>query len=88
VVANGPLAVERGSYQLDATPKAGAPKGTLAIHDAGKYLQRWQLVNGRWLLADQEWNSDRPLSMAAAPAKATAKKSGAKAPAKGTKKKR
>ena len=89
VVANGPMAVERGTYQLQANPKKGAPKGTPAIDDTGKYLQHWELVNGNWTIVEQTWNSDKPLGPpAAAPAKKPAAKATAKAPARSTKKKK
>ena len=88
VVANGPLAVERGTYQLDANPRQGAPKGTPAIHDAGKYLQHWELVNGQWMIVEQAWNSDKPMGMPApATGKAAAKKPAGKTQGKTSRKK-
>jgi hypothetical protein len=39
--------------------------------DSGKYLVRWVQQNGKWLLAQDIWNSDLPAPMPpAAPAKA------------------
>ncbi|MBI4501378.1 MAG: DUF4440 domain-containing protein [Gemmatimonadetes bacterium] len=71
VVANGPLAVERGTYQLQLNPKQGAPKGTPAVMETGKYLTHWELVNGSWKIVSDIWNSDQP---PAGPVAASAKK--------------
>jgi hypothetical protein len=49
------MAVERGRWNF--TPNAGAPIPA----DSGKYLTRWDRVEGRWLIADVTWNSDVPL---------------------------
>lgn len=101
VVANGPVAVERGTYVYQFTPKAGAKAPmNVAVNDTGKYLVHWQKVNGDWLIADDIFNSDRPAgpppaaskaSPSKAPTKAATKaptKSTTKAPAKATTKKR
>jgi len=56
VVANGPMAVERGTYHFTFTPTRGP-----AQPDSGKYLVHWHKVNGTWLLADDIWNSDAPM---------------------------
>lgn len=61
VVANGPLAIERGTYTISFTPGRNAPRGTRAMSDRGKYLVHWHLVNGDWLMVDDMWNSDNPL---------------------------
>lgn len=85
VVANGPVAIERGTYVMELTPKAGSRAP--AMSDTGKYLVHWQKVSGEWQIADDIFNSDRPAA-APAPAKATkaparsATKAPAKAPAK------
>jgi ketosteroid isomerase-like protein len=99
VMANGPVAVERGTYVYQFTPKAGAKAPmNVAVNDTGKYLVHWQKVNGDWQIADDIFNSDRPAGPApaaskAAPSKAPSKaatkaptKAPAKAPAKTTKK--
>lgn len=65
VVANGDLAVERGTYSLVFTPP-GAPA---AITDTGKYLVRWHRMDGKWLLEDDIWNSDLPAMPMGPPAK-------------------
>ena len=89
IVANGPLAVERGTYQLQANPKKGAPKGTPTLNDTGKYLQHWELVKGNWMIMVQAWNSDMPLGTpAASPAKKAPAKPAAKAPARSMTKKK
>ena len=56
VTANGPLALERGTYSFTFTPP-GAPA---PVTDTGKYLVHWHQVDGKWLLADDIWNSDLP----------------------------
>jgi ketosteroid isomerase-like protein len=83
VIANGPIALERGTFTLAFTPKAGAkPPMNVAIADTGKYLVHWQKVSGDWQLADDIWNSDKPAGpppAAKAPARSTATKAPAKA---------
>ena len=61
LVANGPMAVERGRYLLNLTPGPNAPRGTAAISDTGKYLWHWRRVDDRWRLAQAIWNSDLPV---------------------------
>jgi len=56
VTANGDLAVERGIYTLTMTPP-GAPA---PVTETGKYLVHWHRVGGKWLIADDIWNSDQP----------------------------
>ncbi len=65
VTANGPLAVERGTYVMTLTPP-GAPA---AVADTGKYLVHWRQVDGKWLLAEDIFNSDLPPAPAPPPAK-------------------
>jgi uncharacterized protein (TIGR02246 family) len=57
VVANGPLAIERGRYTLNFTPGPTAQQP--AMSDTGKYLWHWHKIDGRWLLREAAWNSDR-----------------------------
>jgi uncharacterized protein (TIGR02246 family) len=56
VSANGPMAVERGTYSMTFTPP-GAPG---PVTEAGKYLAHWKLVDGKWMMAADAWNSDAP----------------------------
>jgi ketosteroid isomerase-like protein len=56
VVANGPLAVEVGTYRITLNPP-GAPA---PITDTGKYLVHWHKVGDRWMMVDDIWNSDLP----------------------------
>lgn len=56
VSANGPVAVERGTYSVTFTP----PGATAPVTDNGKYLVHWKQIGGRWLLAGDIWNSDLP----------------------------
>lgn len=64
VVANGPLAVERGTYVMTLTPP-GAPA---AVSDTGKYLVHWHQVDGKWLLAGDIFNSNLPAAAPPPPA--------------------
>lgn len=59
VVANGPLAVERGRYVMTFIPGPTSPPEAAAMSDTGKYVQHWQRVAGRWQLVTAIWNSDR-----------------------------
>ncbi len=57
-------AIERGRYVIDFTP---GPKATgmfkAAFADTGKYLVVWRAQpDGRWLIADDIFNSDLPLT--------------------------
>lgn len=61
VVANGPIAIERGQYILNFTPGPNSPPDAVAMSDTGKYLWHWHRPDGRWQLVDAIWNSDRPL---------------------------
>lgn len=59
VVANGPIAIERGHFVISFQPGANAPMP--AMSDSGKYLVHWHQHDGAWLIADDIWNSDVPL---------------------------
>ena len=56
VWSNGTVATDRGTYAVTMTPP-GAPEMTLR----GKYLARWEKVNGEWLMTDDIWNDDAPM---------------------------
>lgn len=56
VSANGPLAVERGTYSVTFTP----PGATAPITDTGKYLVHWHMMDGKWVMVEDIWNSDLP----------------------------
>jgi len=57
ITANGPLAVERGTYRYSFTPTgASAP----AVSGTGKYLAHWKKTDGQWLIAADIWNDDAP----------------------------
>jgi len=56
VSANGPLAVERGSWVMTIPTPDG---GSTAMR--GKYLIEWHKVDGEWLIAKDIWNNDAPL---------------------------
>jgi ketosteroid isomerase-like protein len=66
VVASGPLAVETGRWHWAFPAGATLPPGTPSV-DSGKYIVRWAEQNGRWLIADDVWNSDLPLPTAPPP---------------------
>ncbi len=63
VVANGPVAVEIGTYRLDFTPP-GAPA---SMTDTGKYMVCWHKVGDKWMMAADIWNSDLPATPPPAP---------------------
>jgi ketosteroid isomerase-like protein len=65
VAANGPLAIERGTYSITLTP----PGATAPITDTGKFLVHWRKVGDMWLKVDDIWNSDLPAMPAGPPAK-------------------
>jgi ketosteroid isomerase-like protein len=65
VAANGPLAIERGTYSITLTP----PGATAPITDTGKFLVHWRKVGDMWLKVDDIWNSDLPAVPAGPPAK-------------------
>jgi ketosteroid isomerase-like protein len=51
VEANGPLAVETGTYVTNVTPGPHAPAGMAAMYpDSGNFLTTWRKVDGRWLI--------------------------------------
>lgn len=55
VTVNGDLAVVRGRYHFTGT------MGGQAIADSGKTLSHWHKVDGRWVNAEDIWNSDVPV---------------------------
>ncbi len=65
VVGSGPVAVETGRWHWAFPAGAKLPPGMAAV-DSGKYIVRWAQQNGRWLMADDIWNSDTPLPTAPA----------------------
>jgi len=69
VWASGPAAVELGRYNFAWPANAKRPPGFPAA-DSGKYIVRWVNENGRWLMAQDIWNSDVALPMAPPPAPA------------------
>ena len=67
VEANGPLAVEQGTYVQNFKPGPHAPAGMAAMFpDTGKYVTGWKKVNGAWLIVADISNSNRSLSAPAA----------------------
>ena len=67
VVARGPIAVETGRWLWTFPAGATLPPG-MPPADSGKYIVRWTQQNGKWLMADDVWNSDLPLPAPPAPA--------------------
>jgi ketosteroid isomerase-like protein len=65
VWASGSSAVEQGRWHFAFAPGAKRPPGAPAA-DSGKYIVRWVNEGGRWLMAQDIWNSDSPLPMAPA----------------------
>ena len=61
VVANGPLAVELGRYQLQFTPGPSAPSGINAFTDTGDYVCYWRLDDdGKWRIVYDTAATERP----------------------------
>jgi len=58
VVANGPLAIERGNFRMTFM----YPGATAAVADTGKYLVHWRNVGGQWFLVADMFNSDLPMA--------------------------
>ena len=54
----GSSVFERGTWVSTFTPGPNAP--SMPPSDKGKYLQRWIQEDGRWVVADDIWNSDNP----------------------------
>jgi ketosteroid isomerase-like protein len=69
--ANGPLAVDAGTYSFTFVPNKGMENMGVPPADTGKYLAHWQNVNGTWQVAALAYSSNRPLPM---PTKAPAAK--------------
>ncbi len=65
VWANGSAAVEQGRWWWKWT---GAPPPGMPGADSGKYIVRWVNEGGKWLMAQDIWNSDVALPTPAAPA--------------------
>ena len=65
VWASGGDAVEQGRWWWKWT---GAPPPGMPAADSGKYLVRWVNEGGKWLMAQDIWNSDVALPTPAAPA--------------------
>src|SRR5882724_7469556 len=72
VFANGPLVLETGTWT--STFKAGPHAPPIPATDKGKYMVRWTSENGRWLIADDIYNSDVMPTPAPPPARAKAKR--------------
>jgi ketosteroid isomerase-like protein len=64
VVANGPLAVEWGTYTLGFTPAPNAPPEVRAMPpaDTGKYVVHWQRINGQWQIVNDIGNTSMPMA--------------------------
>lgn len=69
VWASGAAAVEQGRWRFAWPKGATRPPGAPAV-DSGKYVVRWVHENGRWLMAQDIWNSD--IALAAPPSSAPA----------------
>jgi ketosteroid isomerase-like protein len=56
VSANGPLAVERGTWSFSFPAQGRNPAMTMT----GKYLAHWHNIGGEWLMVEDIWNDDAP----------------------------
>jgi ketosteroid isomerase-like protein len=72
-VANGPLAVDYGTYAFAFTANKGMENMGVPAADTGKYVAHWEKVGDGWQIAELIYNSDLPIPMPA-PAKAPANK--------------
>ena len=63
VWGSGSMAVELGRWTFAWPAAAKRPPGMPAA-DSGKYIVRWVNEGGRWLMAQDIWNSDVALPMA------------------------
>ena len=70
VMANGPLAVSRGAYDVEIQPGSNAPAGMTAIADTGKWVGVWRKTGDQWQFTTLIWNSNIPLPPPPAPAPA------------------
>jgi ketosteroid isomerase-like protein len=73
VWASGPAAVELGRWHWTWPAGTTLPPGAAAV-DSGKYLVRWVNEGGKWLMAQDIWNSDVALPMPSAPPRGPAAK--------------
>ena len=55
VTANGPIAIERGTYAITVTTPGGPAT------ESGTYLVHWHRVDGKWMLAEDIGTSEKPL---------------------------
>ncbi len=62
VWSSGAMAVEQGRWRYEWPAATKRPPGVPPV-DSGKYLVRWVNENGRWLMAQDIWNSDVALPM-------------------------
>ncbi len=67
VWASGPAAVEQGRWWWRWAKDVPLPPGAPPV-DSGKYIVRWVNEGGKWLMAQDIWNSDVALPTPAAPA--------------------
>ena len=77
VWASGPAAVEQGRWWWRWAKDVPLPPGAAPV-DSGKYIVRWVNEGGKWLMAQDIWNSDVALP---APATAARTPAPARAPA-------
>jgi len=67
VDANGPIAVEQGTFAEALKPGQHAPPGMEAmVPDTGKYVTAWKKVNGTWLMFADISNTSRAIPAPAA----------------------
>lgn len=71
VMANGPIGIVRGAYDLAIQPGATAPAGMAAVADTGKWLGALRQSGGQWQFTALMWNSNIPLPPPPPPAPTT-----------------
>lgn len=62
VSANGPIAIERGTFDFSMPAMGRTPAST----STGKYLAHWHKMGSEWMVAADMWNDDAPMAMAPA----------------------
>jgi ketosteroid isomerase-like protein len=73
VWASGSAAVEQGRWRFALPTGTSRPPGVPPV-DSGKYIVRWVNEGGKWLVAQDIWNSDVALPMPSVPSPGRAAK--------------
>ena len=69
-MANGPLGINRGSYNFTFVANKGMENMGIPPADSGKYLMHWHKVNGTWQIAADSGPREPALGSTARPSRA------------------